>query len=218
MTILSLEFSSPVRSVAIWPNGASAEAQIEVTATDDRGARTHPITLIEKVLQHSQVDRREIDLIAVGLGPGSYTGIRSAIAIVQGWSLSFATKTMGISSADAIAEATLKSGIVGTFHVVIDAQRDEFYVADYDSDGSETSLRNELRILTRDQISKLKAPLTGPTLNALGLTGIEIDPRARVVGQIADRRETVISAADLVPIYLRDAAFVKAPAPRILPN
>jgi tRNA threonylcarbamoyladenosine biosynthesis protein TsaB len=218
MTILSLEFSSPVRSVAIWPNGASPQAQIEVTAADERSSRIHPITLIEKVLQQSQVDRREIDLIAVGLGPGSYTGIRSAIAIVQGWSLGFAIKTMGISSADAIAEEAFKSGIVGSYHVVIDAQRDEFYVADYESDGAMTRLRNELRILTRNQISKLKAPFTGPTLNALGLSGMEIHPRASVVGQIADCREEVMPAADLVPIYLRDIAFIKAPVPRTVPN
>ena len=218
MTILSLEFSSSVRSVAVWTGRTPPQAQIEVTATDERGSRIHPISLIDQALQQSRLNPREINLIAVGLGPGSYTGVRSAIAIVKGWSLSFAIKMVGISSADAVAEEAMKSGIVGAFHVVIDAQRDEFYVADYESDGRVASLQNELRILTRHQISKLEAPFTGPTLNALGLSGTEINPRARVVSQIAERRGEAASTADLVPIYLRETALIKAPPPRILPN
>ena len=47
--------------------------------------------------------REAIEAIAVGLGPGSYTGIRAAIALAQGWQLAREVKTLGVSSVAAMA-------------------------------------------------------------------------------------------------------------------
>lgn len=218
MTILSLEFSSAIRSVAVWPAGSSSEAQVQLSTSDERGFRIHPVTLIDSALRKAQVDRRQVELIAVGLGPGSYTGIRSAIAVLQGWSIGSSIKVSGVSSADAIAEQALKEGVRGVFHTIIDAQRDEFYVADYESDGTGLNVRKELRIHTRAEIAGLEAPLFGPSLPAFGLTGLEIIPQAKMIGVIAARGQHTSTVSDIIPIYLRETAFVKAPPPRILPT
>ncbi len=217
MTILSLEFSARVRSVALWPDGADFASQILVSIEDTRSTRIHPLTLIAEVLAQSKLAPGRITLLAVGLGPGSYTGIRSAIATAQGWSLGNNITTAGVSSVDCIAEQALSIGILGRFHVVVDAQRDEFYVADYESDGSIVTLQNPLRILTRPETALLSGPLVGPDLAACGLTGTEIIPSANVLGFIAKRAPHFIAPSQLVPIYLRETAFVKAPPPRILP-
>jgi len=218
MTILSLEFSAKVRSVAIWIEGADSESQIIVTADDCGSDRIHPLRLIQEALVRASLSAKDIDFIAVGLGPGSYTGIRSAIATAQGWSLGRRVKVAGITSVDCIAEQARKAGILGRFHAVVDAQRDEFYVADYESDGATVTLQKELRILTRTETASLRGLLVGPDLAASGLPGTEIIPSATVVGLIAKREARGIEPSKLVPIYLREVAFIKAPPARILPK
>ena len=81
MKILALEFSSQQRSVAIVDDSGVLS---EIT-TDQ--LKTGPLVLIEQALQQAQIGREEIQRLGIGIGPGSYTGIRSAIAVAQGWQL-----------------------------------------------------------------------------------------------------------------------------------
>ena len=94
MTVLALEFSSARRSVALARGGTFLAEAVEQTG----GRGTNAFGLIEKALADAKIAREEIELIAVGLGPGSYTGIRAAIAVAQGWQLARGTKLLGVSS------------------------------------------------------------------------------------------------------------------------
>ena len=47
----------------------------------------------------------EIDCLAIGIGPGSYTGIRAAISIAQAWQLARSVNLLSISSVDCLAAA-----------------------------------------------------------------------------------------------------------------
>ena len=87
MKILAIEFSSDHRSVAVL-DGAQLFAEQTVT----EGRDTASVALIESALGEAAVGRTEIDCIAVGIGPGSYTGIRAAIALTQGWQLARGVK------------------------------------------------------------------------------------------------------------------------------
>jgi len=69
-------------------------------------------------------------VIAVGLGPGSYTGVRAAIALAQGWQLAREIKLLGVSSVEAIAVQAQAEKIFGRVNVVMDAQRNEFLSGD----------------------------------------------------------------------------------------
>ncbi|MGZ5566967.1 MAG: tRNA threonylcarbamoyladenosine biosynthesis protein TsaB, partial [Limisphaerales bacterium] len=80
MKILAVEFSSERRSVAVVENGRVLGEAFEM------GGRA-AIALVERALATSNVDREQIECIAVGTGPGSYTGIRGAISLAQGWQL-----------------------------------------------------------------------------------------------------------------------------------
>src|ERR1051325_8961625 len=97
MTILALEFSSPQRSVAIL-RGATVLMQVVET-----GRSTAAFAIIEHALAEAKIERKKIETIAVGIGPGSYTGIRAAISIAQGWQLAGGIKTAGVSSIESIA-------------------------------------------------------------------------------------------------------------------
>ena len=82
MTILALEFSSSQRSVALRRGG---DKHSLTEAVETGGRATNALAMIQQVLSQAGIEREQIDLLAVGLGPGSYTGIRAAIAVAQGW-------------------------------------------------------------------------------------------------------------------------------------
>src|ERR1035441_5500724 len=97
MTILALEFSSPQRSVAVLQTGGTAMTA-EVVETGGHG--TNAFKMIEQVLAEAKIEREQIEVMAVGLGPGSYTGIRAAISLAQGWQLARDVNVLGVRSAD----------------------------------------------------------------------------------------------------------------------
>src|SRR5690348_3157194 len=100
MKILALEFSSPQRSVAVVPSQDDKVAPRGLAEVVETGAQaTHAFAMIQEALRQAQLEREQIDCLAVGLGPGSYTGIRVAIALAQGWQFARQLKLLGISSA-----------------------------------------------------------------------------------------------------------------------
>ena len=123
MKILALEFSSPQRSVAVVRQDEFHEAL---------SGSNEPFTMIDEALRDAKLEREQIECIVVGLGPGSYTGIRSAISIAQGWQLARPIKLLGISSAECIAAQAQADGATGRVNVIVDAQREEFYIAGYE--------------------------------------------------------------------------------------
>ena len=90
MKILALEFSSPVRSVSV-----AVEGTVRGQAADQGGRETHAFAMIDSALQSAGVSRHDIECVAVGLGPGSYAGIRIAIAASLGLELSTGGKLLG---------------------------------------------------------------------------------------------------------------------------
>ena len=120
MMILALEFSSSQRSVAVLrPNSRRDElheshsppssgksgtrgtrpSDMIFEAVETGGRGTNAFRMIEQTLSEAKIEREQIDVLAVGLGPGSYTGIRAAISLAQGWQLARGVKLLGVSSA-----------------------------------------------------------------------------------------------------------------------
>jgi tRNA threonylcarbamoyl adenosine modification protein YeaZ len=210
MKILALEFSSARRSVALVSEGQAFEA---VSETDARS--TNAFGLIGDVLKTSGLDRRDIDCIAVGLGPGSYTGVRVGISIAQGWQIATGVKLLGASSADAIAEQARRDGVRGPVTCVIDAQRQEFYTAMYELKDEKGRVTQSLRIETLAQLNERAARgevIISP--DAPPVASRKVFPTASVVGTLASTRSDFVRGEKLEPIYLRETAFVKAPSPR----
>lgn len=81
MSILAIEFSTTHRTVAVLDPATGRSGLAEQT----EGRSTDAFELITQALERASVMREAVTRVAVGLGPGSYTGIRNAIAIAQGW-------------------------------------------------------------------------------------------------------------------------------------
>lgn len=204
MKILALDFSTLRRSAAVVDENGNVLSSI----TQEAQRAGSPFPLISEALSLGSLALSEIGAIAVGLGPGSYTGIRSSLAIAQGWNLARHIPTAGISSAEAIAFAAFAKGLRGAAEVVIDAQRGEVYSALYNL--TDFSLLRPLKILPRPE-TKI---LIGPEAKRWSEEGIEIEPSAAIIGKLASREKTFGPPERLEAIYLREPSFVKAPAVR----
>ena len=88
---------------AAWNDGATI-APVPVVSSCRTSPRTlNAFGLIETALGQAQIEREQIDCLAVGLGPGSYTGIRAAISIAQAWQLARNVRVLGVGSVECFA-------------------------------------------------------------------------------------------------------------------
>jgi tRNA threonylcarbamoyladenosine biosynthesis protein TsaB len=220
MTILALEFSSGQRSVAVV-RGRAGDASFVASEVVETGAGgTRALGMIDDALREAGLEREQIEVIAVGLGPGSYTGIRVALSVAQGWQLASRNggmKLLGISSAECVAAQAQAEKISGRVNVVIDAQRNEFYLAAYEISAAGRKEVEPLRILTRPEVESragAKEILIGPEVTRWFPNGRMVFPRAAVLGQLALNRNDFAAGDKLEPIYLREPNFVKAPPSR----
>ncbi|HXA43971.1 MAG TPA: tRNA (adenosine(37)-N6)-threonylcarbamoyltransferase complex dimerization subunit type 1 TsaB [Candidatus Angelobacter sp.] len=209
MTILAIEFSSARRSVALAHGG------VVLAEADAAGGRaTHAFGLIEQVLAASKVHRDEIRVIAVGMGPGSYTGIRAAIALAQGWQLARDIHLLAVSSMDAIAARAQAVNLFGQVNLVVDAQRGEFYLARWEISAEQRREISPLVIVPAAEVEQRQRAgevVAGPAASDPGKV---LFPVASAVALLGESRKDFIPGEKLAPIYLRETSFVKALPPR----
>jgi tRNA threonylcarbamoyladenosine biosynthesis protein TsaB len=217
MKILAVEFSTDQRSVAVLAEGV-VRGEARETATRD----THAIGLVEKALGQAGMEREEIEGLAIGLGPGSYTGIRSAIALAQGWQLARPVKLMGISSVECLAAEAQAGEIFGTVNVVIDAQRKELYLARYEITRDQCREIAALALVAAEATGRTQTLaneiFVGPEATRWFDNGKILFPNAATLGRLASDRTDFTPGERLEPIYLRETTFVKASPPRVLPK
>ena len=217
MKILAFDFSSPQRSVAVRGHRGD-ESAFEVIDSAP-GNTMKPLGMVASALKSAGLEREQIECIALGLGPGSYTGIRAAVALAQGWQLGREVKLLGLSSAAAVAAQAHAEGLRGPVNVVIDAQRGEFYLAGYELTDAGVGEIAPLRIVAREEVSaRSEATLIGPEVTKWFPAGRLQFPRAAMLARMAATRTDFVPGEKIEPVYLRETTFVKAPPPRVLPG
>ena len=234
MTILALEFSSARRSVAVldWGKGRGSPPSKAEWAPTERcppvklaeaiqtgAGGTNAFHLAENALNEAGLTREQIKIIAVGLGPGSYTGIRVAVSLAQGWQLARGVKLLGVSSAECLAAQAQEENTFGRVNVIIDAQRNEFYLASYEISSHGWQEVRPLRIVS---LAQMKPRIggdefwVGPEAKRWFPEGKNLFPSAATLGRLAFGRGDFVGGDQLTPIYLRETAFLKAPPPNRL--
>ncbi len=106
---------------------------------DDPGPGAHPghatrlLGMANELLGKVSIRWRAIDRIAVGVGPGTFTGLRVGIATARGLAQSLGVELIGVSSLRALAEPALRAESEGSrVLAVLDARRGEAFVAAYE--------------------------------------------------------------------------------------
>ncbi len=127
MKILAYDTSSEVLSIALF-DGERKVGEFESPLFTRHSSTLAPS--LDIILKAHSMELADIDIIAVGLGPGSFTGLRVGIvtAKVLAWTLK--KKLVGVSSLEAIAYGAPADGD-GTVAVMLDAKKDKIYAAIY---------------------------------------------------------------------------------------
>jgi tRNA threonylcarbamoyladenosine biosynthesis protein TsaB len=212
MKILALEFSTSRRSVALVESISNEFRELfQVEETDFR--KVTSAALIEKVFRETNSKPGEIGRIAVGLGPGSYTGIRTAIAFAQGWQLANNCDVCGISSAEVLGLEAWEKWKQGKITIAIDAQRREVYCVTYQLLPTGPVAIGSLQIIPAESLQHVTDIIAGPDLQTLLPGSTPLFPQARTLARLA-KSQSPTPAEKLTPIYLREASFVKAPPAR----
>jgi tRNA threonylcarbamoyl adenosine modification protein YeaZ len=136
--VLALDTSSRRGSVALVEGSSEHDAKVCAYARHEHENEhaERMLGLVESALAQAGWSRRDIEKIAVGVGPGSFTGVRIGLAIAQGLMLGLSVPGVGIGSLAALAEGVGPADGRVRF-VVRDARREEFFVAAYTKEGQE---------------------------------------------------------------------------------
>ncbi len=126
MRILAFDTSTPRGSVALL-QGRDVVAEMRIDSLETHSARL--LRSIEFLLESTHWSAREVELIAVGKGPGSFTGIRIGVATGMGLAQALGISFAGVSGLEAHAFGAAIDGRIG---VILDAQRSQVYYAEYD--------------------------------------------------------------------------------------
>src|SRR5271155_3956261 len=130
MPILALDASTEVCAVALG-DGASWGERVETA-----GQRHSELLLpmVRALLSEARIELTDLDGIAFGAGPGSFTGLRIACGVAQGLALGANLRVVGVVTLEAMAEtARTRSGCTRVV-AALDARMHEVYLAAYEYD------------------------------------------------------------------------------------
>lgn len=129
MRIIAIETSTEYCSVALWQDGV-------ITEKSELVGQKHSevlMTMLDNVLQEAGVKLKQLDGIAFGEGPGSFTGVRIACGVTQGLALGANLPVMGICTLQAVAQGSGRSKVIAA----LDARMAEVYFAVYEKRADE---------------------------------------------------------------------------------
>ena len=123
-----------------------------------RASNTQLIPSIDRALSHYGITRAQISCVVCGRGPGSFTGVRIALATAKGIAHALGVALVGVSTLDAIAWGAQVAGVRGTGAVVADAMRREVYPVRFRlSDGGVERLDADAVVKTQVAAERLSA-------------------------------------------------------------
>ena len=132
--LLALDTSSPQVSVAL-SDGDHVVVELTSEQTMKHGEQLAP--LIARALDSTGIGRQELTAIAVGVGPGPFTGLRVGLVTARTLGFVLEIPVHGVCSLDVLAVQAVGTGAVSTaFLVATDARRKEVYWATYDETGA----------------------------------------------------------------------------------
>ena len=153
--LLALDTATPLVTVAL-PDGERVVAELSSEQPMKHGEHLAP--LIARAMADAGIVRHDLTAVAVGVGPGPFTGLRVGIVTARTLGLVLDIPVYGACSLDAIALEVVGTGAVAdSFLVATDARRKEVYLASYDADGR----RLEGPVVTRPAEVATDAPVAG---------------------------------------------------------
>jgi tRNA threonylcarbamoyladenosine biosynthesis protein TsaB len=156
MYVLGIETSTMSGSVAI----ITADRLIAENTLNTRTTHAERLlSAIDHLLQTVSLSIQQIDGIAVGLGPGSFTGLRIGVTTAKSLAYSIQKPLVGIPSLDALASQYLFTNLL--ICPMLDARKREVYTALYRNDGAIVERVSEYAVITPEHVLR---DLTEPVM------------------------------------------------------
>ncbi len=115
------------------------------------------LEMLDSILKEGALSKDDLDGLVLGIGPGSFTGVRIAASTVQGLALGLNLKVAKITSLEALAIEALSKASASYVVSSIDARMGEVYIAVYKVEGSALTLLSEEKVLKpEDAVAHLK--------------------------------------------------------------
>ncbi len=135
MIVLGFDTSTPATAVALRvPDVGTREARDDPPAGAHPGHATRLLGLAHALLREHGLAWSELERIAVGVGPGTFTGLRVGVATARGLAQSLAAELVGVSSLEALALGAADASVRAEEGVlaVLDARRGEAFAAAFE--------------------------------------------------------------------------------------
>lgn len=218
--ILALDSSTDACSVALYANG-QLDARFELAA---KSHTQRLLPMVDELLGDNNLKLHDLDAIAFGRGPGSFTGLRICMGIVQGLAFGAQLPVIPVSTLEAMAQGYYRANPEASLPVLVslDARMDEVYWGLFARDGdSVTPLSDEFvmkpeLLAGQDIIQSLAGQFVAvgpgwhyPAMQVLAASTIVVDaqPQAEDMALIAAQVWSAGGAIDVLdaqPVYLRD--------------
>ena len=194
-TILAYDTSTDVLSIAV----AAGEKILAETASDAYVRHSERLVpALEKILDSRRLRWKDIDAVAVGLGPGSFTGLRVGVTVAKVLAYSLKKKLIGVSGFEAMARgAPLQDGTVA---IRMDAGKSMVYAAVY----RKKSKGRGIQALLKPRLMRVEDFLA-EAKKADCLIGGDAFPKASQIAGVAVQKLKKKQASDpfrLEPLYI----------------
>jgi tRNA threonylcarbamoyladenosine biosynthesis protein TsaB len=216
--ILAIETSTDACSVAIYtPRNMFSQFVVQPQAHSKI-----LLGLVDEMCADAGIDLDEIDALAFGSGPGSFTGVRIAASAIQGLAVGLNKPIIAISSLQALAQQVANSDPKANILALIDARMQEIYCGIY-----KANAQGLVESLVQDSLQKPSDFLVDSSINYVAVgTGAHayadilqqnnanininqsiLHPRAQEVAQLATAklaRGETLKPEDAIPTYIRN--------------
>lgn len=229
MILLAIEQATPLASLALLRDGSLLQ---QASWQDTRFHAPQLFDSLPRLLASASVSPADIDVFAVGLGPGSFAGLRAALSAARAMALPGGRRVVGVDSGSAMALDVFCSHDAKRVVIVGDARRGRFWCARFNrrADGFPETSQTYSLISPAELPSRLREGdvLATPDWDRIGgflraacppgatLADHAVHPSACAIGKLAlDRMRQDTPLHPLTPLYLHPpVAMAPAPIPR----
>ncbi|MBQ9138221.1 MAG: tRNA (adenosine(37)-N6)-threonylcarbamoyltransferase complex dimerization subunit type 1 TsaB [Alistipes sp.] len=220
--ILCIETGTDICSVALVDNGELISLR-ESDSGRDHAKRVG--VFVDEILKQNDIQPEQLDAVAVGEGPGSYTGLRIGVSFAKGLCYGTGKPLIAVSSLAALTAVAMEDYQAGILDVdnwdqsllcpMIDARRMEVYTQIFDASAKPlTEVAAE--VVTADSFADMRSSCknfiifgsgAAKCADCLGATLINVTPSARGMASLAEQkfqRKEFVDVAYFEPYYLKD--------------
>lgn len=218
MKILAVDTATEACSAALYIEGDILE-RFEIAPREHTKLL---LPMVDSLMSEADLRPQQLDAIAFGCGPGSFTGVRIATGVMQGIAYGVDLPVVPVSTLAAISQACLQKTVHDTIFTAVDARMNEIYWAVYQRDAEGyAQLLGQEKVQPAALVNTLQQTGYGigsawqqyqqVLIERLGsqLTGFDADylphsAEIALLGAVGVRREQTVPVEQAMPVYLRD--------------